>query len=107
MIAMRRLACGAALSALACGMSTAAYAQATTGAIRGQVTDQSGAAVASATVTVTHVPTGSTATSVTDLSGFYSVRGLRPGGPYRVSASAPAHDASSVNVAGIGVGEPA
>ncbi|HEY8573937.1 TonB-dependent receptor [Phenylobacterium sp.] len=88
-------------------MSTAVYAQATTGAIRGQVIDENSAAVPNATVTVTHVPTGSSSTSMTDAQGFYSVRGLRPGGPYRVSAKAPNFEASTSTVAGIGVGEPA
>jgi len=107
MMSMRKLACGAALTVLASAMSTAAYAQATTGAIRGQITDETGAAVGNATVTVTHVPTGSTATSVTDASGFYSVRGLRPGGPYRVAARAANFTPGSTNVGAIGVGEPA
>jgi len=107
MMSVRKLACGAALAVLASAMSTAAYAQATTGAIRGQVTDESGAGVGNATVTVTHVPTGSASTSVTDASGFYSVRGLRPGGPYRVSAKAANFEAATANVGAIGVGEPA
>ena len=37
MISMRKLACGAALTVLASAASTAVYAQATTGAIRGQI----------------------------------------------------------------------
>lgn len=104
---MHRLACGAAALALAAASSSAVYAQATTGAIRGQILDENSAPVANATVTVTHVPTGSAATSVTDQQGFYSVRGLRPGGPYRVSARAANFEASTTTVAAIGVGEPA
>ncbi|HEY0648713.1 MAG TPA: carboxypeptidase-like regulatory domain-containing protein, partial [Phenylobacterium sp.] len=95
---MHRLACGAALAILASAASTAVYAQATTGAIRGQVTDQTGQAVGNATVTVTHVPTGSVSTSVTGPDGFYSVRSLRPGGPYRVSATAAGFTTGGVNV---------
>lgn len=104
---IQRLACGAALTVLASAASTAVYAQATTGAIRGQITSDSGAPVANATVTITHVPTGSVSTSVTGADGFYSARGLRPGGPYRVSASAGGFEAATANVAAIGVGEPA
>ncbi|WP_411288120.1 TonB-dependent receptor domain-containing protein, partial [Phenylobacterium sp.] len=88
-------------------MSTAVYAQATTGAIRGQITNEASAPIGNATVTVTHVPTGTSATSVTGSDGYFSVRGLRPGGPYRVAAAAANFDSGSVNVAGIGVGEPA
>ncbi|MGA0605621.1 TonB-dependent receptor [Phenylobacterium sp. VNQ135] len=104
---LQRLACGAALTVLASAASTAVYAQATTGAIRGQITSDSGAAVPNATVTVTHVPTGSVATSVTGADGFFSVRGLRPGGPYRVSATAANFESASANVSAIGIGEPA
>jgi hypothetical protein len=107
MISMRKLAAGVALSVLASAPASAVYAQATTGAIRGQITDEAGAGVANATVTVTHVPTGSTATSVTDAEGFYSARGLRPGGPYRVSAQAEGFEAGGVTAPAIGVGEPA
>ncbi|HEY8615773.1 TonB-dependent receptor [Phenylobacterium sp.] len=103
----QRLACGAAVIALASAASSAVYAQATTGALRGQITDENSAGVANATVTITHVPTGSTSTSVTDANGFYSVRGLRPGGPYRVSVTAANFDTGTANVAAIGVGEPA
>ena len=85
---MNRLAAGAALTALVCAMSSAVYAQETTGSVRGQVTDESGAGVAGATVTVTHVPTGATSTSVTGADGYFSARGLRVGGPYRIVATA-------------------
>lgn len=104
---MNRLAGGAALTALVCAMSSAVYAQETTGAVRGQVTDEAGAAVAGATVTVTHVPTGATATSVTGADGYFSTRGLRVGGPYRVAATAPEFERSQVTVQSVGVGDPA
>ncbi|MFN3520919.1 MAG: TonB-dependent receptor domain-containing protein [Phenylobacterium sp.] len=104
---MKRLAGGVALTALACAVSTAVYAQETTGSVRGQVTDDAGAPVASATVTITHVPTGSTSTSVTGPDGNFSARGLRVGGPYRVSASAADHESGQVTIQAIGVGDAA
>lgn len=107
MMLMKRLAGGVALTALACAMSTAVYAQETTGAIRGQVTDEAGAPIANATVTVTHVPTGSTATSITGSDGNFSTRGLRVGGPYRVSATAADRERGQVTIQAIGVGDPA
>lgn len=103
----KRLAGGAALTALVCAMSSAVYAQETTGAVRGQVTDEAGAPVASATVTVTHTPTGSTATAMTAADGFFSVRGLRVGGPYRISAAAGGYDKGGITVQAIGVGDSA
>lgn len=104
---MNRLAAGAAVSALVCAMSSAVYAQETTGSVRGQVTDENGAAVSGVTVTVTHVPTGATSTSVTGGDGYFSARGLRVGGPYRVTASAADFERSQVTVQNIGVGDPA
>src|SRR5947207_9633369 len=65
--------------------STAAFAQA--GSLRGQVTDQNGAVVAGAKVTV-HGPGGAVKTTTCDGNGSYSFTGLAPG-DYRVEASAP------------------
>lgn len=99
-----------ATTALASGllmMSTAVHAQETTASIHGQVTNESGAPVANATVTVTHLPTGSAATSVTGPDGFYSLRGLRVGGPYRVAATASSYGPSQKTLASVGLGDPA
>ncbi len=106
MISMRKLAYGAALSALVCGMGSAAYAQETTAAMRGQVVAADGSGAANATVTITHVPTGTTVTTVTGSDGFYSTRGLRVGGPYRVQATVNgATETATIN--SIGLGAPA
>ncbi|HEX4650818.1 MAG TPA: carboxypeptidase-like regulatory domain-containing protein, partial [Granulicella sp.] len=56
----------------------------TTGAIRGTVTDPSGAVLPNATVTVLSDATGTTRTATTDGSGSYNV-GLLPSGTYKVS----------------------
>lgn len=107
MTSMKRLAGGAALTALVCAMGSAVYAQETTAVIRGQIVDTMGAPVAGATVTVTHLPTGSANTSVTGPDGFYSARGLRVGGPYRVTASAPQFEAGASTLQSVGVGDAA
>jgi len=107
MLLSKRLAGGAALTALVCAMSSAVYAQETTGAVRGQVTDEAGAPVANATVTVTHTPTGSSATALTGADGGFSLRGLRVGGPYRIGASAADYDKGGITVQAIGVGDAA
>jgi len=57
------------------------------GSLRGQVTDQNGAAVAGAKVTV-HGPAGVSETTITDGNGSYSFSGLPPG-DYTFEASAP------------------
>jgi outer membrane receptor for ferrienterochelin and colicin len=104
---IRQFGAGVSLVALSMAMASAAYAQETTGGVRGLVSDATGAPVANATVTITHVPTGTRATSVTGSDGFYSARGLRVGGPYRVEATAAGQPTTTANVAAIGVGEPA
>ena len=46
-----------------------------------------GKPVGGAIVTVVHVESGSTSTATTDTDGRYALRGLRPGGPYRVTVT--------------------
>lgn len=80
---------GAALTALGLAMAPAAIAQETTSSIRGDVFSSStGSVIDNATVTVTHVPTGTRSTE-TAAGGQFDVRGLRVGGPYTVEVSAP------------------
>jgi hypothetical protein len=105
MIRYRRLALGAASSFLALAAATAVYAQETTGAIRGQVTGPDGGGVAGATVTVKHVPSGTSVTSVTSSTGAYSARGLRVGGPYQISVTSSAGQAEE-EISEISVGDP-
>ena len=53
----------------------------------GLVRDNQGKALAGATVTATHVPTGTSYTATTGANGRYSFGGMVVGGPYAVSAS--------------------
>src|SRR5579859_6128423 len=101
---MRRLAAGAALGALALVSSTAVYAQQTTGSIRGQVTDESGKPLGGVTITVTHTPTGSRSTTISEADGSYDVPNLRPGGPYTVEAADPTHAPQKVEVPAVATG---
>ena len=76
---------------VSCVTPLAAFAQRTTGTLRGQVTDQAGAVVVGATVTVTDATstaqnanetagsTGNTKTAQTDDEGRYTIGGLIPG----------------------------
>jgi hypothetical protein len=72
-----------------------AMAQSTSAGLAGTITDASGNGVAGATVEVTHVPSGTTRSLVTDADGRFSSRGFRVGGPYTVTASATGFDAGS------------
>jgi hypothetical protein len=70
-------------------VSISATAQVTTSEIVGTVSDSNGAAVVGATVTVVHEPTGSKSTSETNSEGRFNLPGLRVGGPYTVTVTAP------------------
>ena len=74
----------------------AVYAQETASEIRGTVQDDKGAAVAGATITIVHEPTGSTSTLTTGSSGNFFQSGLRPGGPYSVTVSAQGFEGGTV-----------
>ena len=64
-----------------------AVAQNTTSAIGGRITAADGKPVPGAVITLVHVESGSTNRIVADADGRYSARGLRVGGPYRVTVS--------------------
>jgi hypothetical protein len=78
------------LSKLALGLALAlaaapAFAQNTSAALGGTVTDASGQPVGGATVTIVHEESGTVSTVTTDANGGYVARGLRVGGPYKVT----------------------
>ena len=68
-------------------LSASAAAQSTTGRILGTLTDQSGAAVAGATVVVTDVQRGTSRALTTDESGAYAAPDLPPG-TYKIHVQA-------------------
>lgn len=77
----------AAASMMTAAIVAPAEAQVTTSSIRGDVTNEAGAAVSDATVTITHTPSGTVSSATTNSSGVFSARGLRVGGPYTVAVS--------------------
>jgi hypothetical protein len=68
----------------------AAHGQGTTSsALAGTVLDSEGAPLQGATVRILHEPTESLVVATTNEAGRYGARGLRVGGPYTVSVTAP------------------
>lgn len=79
------------LSSLALAVAVAigtvpAMAQNTTAAVAGRVTAVDGKGMAGAKVTILHVESGTKSEVTADAEGRYSARGLRVGGPYRITA---------------------
>jgi len=71
------------LSAVAMVLTLSAYAQVTTSALGGKVTDAQGAVVGAAVI-ATHTPSGTQYFSVTDKDGQYRINSIVPGGPYTI-----------------------
>lgn len=71
-----------------CLMATAAFSQGvTTAAMNGMITDQAGEPLIGATVTATHMPTGTLYYTVSREDGRFNLPNLRVGGPYTVKVS--------------------
>ncbi|MFN3310778.1 MAG: carboxypeptidase regulatory-like domain-containing protein, partial [Thermomonas sp.] len=82
------------LSKLSLGLMVAlaaapVFAQSTSAGVGGQVTGANGQPVAGAEVTIVHVESGTVSRTTTDASGRYNARGLRVGGPYKITVSKP------------------
>ncbi|HEX8071187.1 MAG TPA: TonB-dependent receptor [Pyrinomonadaceae bacterium] len=101
--ALRRASAVVALIAL---LSAAAFGQAvTTGAIAGTVTDQAGAIVANANVSVKNDATGNVTETQTADNGTFNVASL-PTGSYTVTISAPNFKQTIVKDVKVNVGSP-
>lgn len=59
----------------------------TTSGINGKIVGPDATAMAGATVLATHMPSGTQYGALTNAEGFYSIQGMRPGGPYTVDVS--------------------
>ncbi|WP_165728352.1 TonB-dependent receptor [Pseudoalteromonas sp. 31A1] len=80
---LRKTALSLAIAACV-GVSGAAMANETTSAIKGQVMGPNGNPAAGTKVTILHVPSGSVKTTEVNDAGYFTAKGLRVGGPYKV-----------------------
>lgn len=64
-----------------------AFAQVTTSAMAGIITDSQGEALIGANVVAVHVPSGTSYGTATDLDGSYRMPGMRVGGPYKITVT--------------------
>lgn len=59
----------------------------TTSGINGRIVDPSGKPLTGASVVAVHVPSGTQYGIITNSEGFFTIQGMRPGGPYKIEAS--------------------
>lgn len=64
-----------------------ANAQITSSSINGRVTDATGVELIGATIIATHTPSGSQYGTTTNEAGYFTIQGMRVGGPYTVEVS--------------------
>ncbi|MGJ3232098.1 MAG: TonB-dependent receptor [Oceanicaulis sp.] len=106
MAMMKKLAFGASIAVLAAAAPLAAvHAQATTSALRGEITDVSRAPISGASVTIVHQPSGSVSATTTNAAGAFTASGLRVGGPYIVTISANGYQPQRVEGVSLTLGE--
>ena len=70
---------------LALGLSTSVIANTTSSGVKGQVVGPNGNAAVGTIVTITHLPSGTTKTAIVNDLGSFSAKGLRVGGPYKIT----------------------
>ncbi len=75
------------LVCLLLAFTVSATAQVTTSSMSGSVKTATGEPLVGASVTITHVPTGTVYTAVTRTGGRYDLANINTGGPYRIQVS--------------------
>lgn len=102
-----RYSIAASLMAISAATVVAApvQAQETSSSVRGTVESASGP-VSGASVTITHLPSGTVARSTTDASGNFSANGLRVGGPFTVEVTAEDYESAQVTDLFLQAGQP-
>lgn len=84
---MRRILSGLLAFSLVCLSMLSAYSQETTAEIQGLVADDKGVGLAGATITATHLPTGTVYNTTSRRDGRFNLPNVRVGGPYSISVS--------------------
>ncbi len=84
--------------------TTSMMAQVTTSGINGKIVSADGGVVG-ATITATHVPSGTVYRAVTNVDGRYTIQGMRVGGPYNVDISYIGYSSKSYSNISLNLGE--
>ena len=81
------------------------FAQVTTSSITGVIKGANGETLVGATVTATHIPTGSIYRTVSRVGGRFDLNNLNPGGPYTIDISYVGHQTFSRSEIFLNLGE--
>jgi hypothetical protein len=92
------------LAALLLAPAAAAQVTSSTSSVTGVVTDQAGAVVSGATVTLTDTKTSKELTATTDDQGVYRFLQVQPGQGYKLSFTAAGFQTYTINDVALGVG---
>lgn len=82
------------------------FAQVTTSSITGTVRDRTGQSLTGATITATHLPSGTTYTTIAGKDGAFTIPSVRIGGPYRVAINFVGQTPFTVEGFALQLGEP-
>ena len=101
----KHLVGGVAMTALTAAYVQVAEAQVTTSSVEGRVTNESGAPIRGATVTIRNAETGFTRSTQTSGSGSFTIRNLPVGGDYVIETSSDGYRSSRIENIGLALGE--
>ena len=87
------------------GLSASVLAQETSSSIKGTVLGPQGTPAENTTIIITHLPSGTVKRVTTNNVGSYTARGLRVGGPYRITFDSNTFEDSVVNDVYLQLGE--
>ncbi|MFD2166664.1 carboxypeptidase regulatory-like domain-containing protein [Thalassotalea euphylliae] len=90
---------------VALGLSGPVMANTITSGVKGQIVDTNGAPVTDTTITITHVPSGTSKSVTVNQAGNFSTKGLRVGGPYSIVVDSQSLEDQVINDVYLSVGE--
>lgn len=77
----------------------------TTSAMNGRILDEGGLPLPGATIVAVHVPSGTQYGVITNNGGFFTILGMRPGGPYSVDISFVGYEKATFGDISLALGE--
>ena len=92
--------------ALSVGLASTAMAQETSSSMEGKIVTPQGAPATGTTVTVVHVPSGTSREVTVGANGTFNLRGLRVGGPYKIVVDSDTYQDTTINDIFINLGDP-